>query len=89
MPVVVVNKVFEGQPNILDMLKNDEIELVINTVVEKRSAIRDSYAIRREALLDRVAYFTTIAGARAAAVGMRGMRGLVAYSLQSLQKRLD
>ena len=89
VPVAVVNKVFEGQPNILDMLKNDEIVLVINTVVEKRSAIKDSYVIRREALLDRVAYFTTIAGARAAAVGMRGMRGLVAYSLQSLQKRLD
>jgi len=89
LPVVEVNKVFEGQPHILDMLKNDEIALVINTVVEKRAAIRDSYAIRREALLDRVAYFTTIAGARAAAVGMRDMGGLVAYSLQSLQNRLD
>jgi carbamoyl-phosphate synthase large subunit len=89
MPVTIVNKVFEGQPHILDMLKNDEIALVINTVVEKRSAIRDSYAIRREALLDRVAYFTTIAGAKAAAVGMRDMGGLVAYSLQSLQNRLD
>jgi carbamoyl-phosphate synthase large subunit len=89
IPAALVNKVFEGQPNILDMLKNDEIALVINTVVEKRSAIRDSYSIRREALLDRVAYYTTIAGARAAAVGMRGMRGLVAYSLQSLQNRLD
>jgi carbamoyl-phosphate synthase large subunit len=89
MPVTVVNKVFEGQPHILDMLKNDEIALVINTVVEKRSAIRDSYAIRREALLDRVAYFTTIAGAKAAAVGMRDMGSLVAYSLQSLQNRLD
>jgi carbamoyl-phosphate synthase large subunit len=89
LPVVEVNKVFEGQPHILDMLKNDEIDLVINTVVEKRSAIRDSYQIRREALLDRVAYFTTIAGARAAAVGMRDMGGLVAYSLQSLQNRLD
>jgi carbamoyl-phosphate synthase large subunit len=89
MPVTIVNKVFEGQPHILDMLKNDEIALVINTVVEKRSAIRDSYAIRREALLDRVAYFTTIAGAKAAAVGMRDMGSLVAYSLQSLQNRLD
>ena len=88
VPAIVVNKVFEGQPNILDMLKNDEIDLVINTVVEKRSAIRDSYQIRREALLDRVAYFTTIAGARAAAMGMRHMKELVAYSLQSLQKRL-
>jgi carbamoyl-phosphate synthase large subunit len=88
MPVVVVNKVFEGQPHILDMIKNDEIALVINTVVEKRSAIRDSYAIRREALLDRVAYFTTIAGAKAAAVGMRDMGRLVAYSLQNLQNRL-
>ena len=64
-------------------------QLVINTVVEKRSAIRDSYQIRREALLDRVAYFTTVAGARAAAMGMRHMSDLVAYSLQSLQKRLD
>jgi carbamoyl-phosphate synthase large subunit len=88
MPVVVVNKVFEGQPHILDMLKNDEIALVINTVVEKRSAIRDSYAIRREALLDRIAYFTTIAGAKAAAVGMRDMGRLVACSLQNLQNRL-
>src|SRR5205807_2787354 len=74
VPATIVNKVFEGQPNILDMLKNDEIDLVINTVVEKRSAIKDSYQIRREALLDRVAYFTTIAGARAAAVGMRHMK---------------
>jgi carbamoyl-phosphate synthase large subunit len=71
------------------MIKNDEIALVINTVVEKKSAIRDSYAIRRESLLDRVAYFTTIAGARAAAIGMRSKGNLVAYSLQSLQNRLD
>ena len=88
-PRPLVNKVVEGRPHIVDMMKNDEIALVINTVVEKRSAIRDSYQIRREALLDRVAYFTTIAGARAAAMGMRNMKELVAYSLQSLQKRLD
>jgi carbamoyl-phosphate synthase large subunit len=89
LPVAVVNKVFEGQPHIVDMIKNDEIALVINTVVEKKSAIRDSYAIRRESLLDHVAYFTTIAGARAAAIGMRSKGNLVAYSLQSLQNRLD
>jgi carbamoyl-phosphate synthase large subunit len=89
IPALTVNKVFEGQPHIVDMIKNDEIALVINTVVEKKSAIRDSYAIRRESLQDRVAYFTTIAGARAAAHGMRSKGNLVAYSLQSLQNRLD
>ena len=45
-----VNKVHEGQPHIVDMMKNDEIALVVNTVQEKRSAIQDSKQIRREAL---------------------------------------
>ena len=47
--VTPVNKVHEGQPHIVDMMKNDEIALVFNTVEEKRSAIHDSYAIRRAA----------------------------------------
>ena len=52
------------------MIKNDEIALVFNTVEEKRSAIRDSYVIRREALHDQIPTYTTLAGARAAALGM-------------------
>ena len=52
--VTPVNKVHEGQPHIVDMMKNDEIALVVNTVQEKRSAIQDSYQIRREALTDEI-----------------------------------
>ena len=88
LPVTAVNKVAEGRPHIVDMLLNDEIALVINTVEEKRSAIQDSYAIRRAALNDQVPTYTTISGARAAATGMQGLRELVPYSLQALHQRL-
>jgi len=86
--VVTVNKVAEGRPHIVDMLKNDEIALVVNTVEERRSAIQDSYQIRRAALQDQVPTYTTIAGARAAAIGMQAMRALIPYSIQSLHQRL-
>jgi len=86
--VAVVNKVAEGRPHIVDMLKNDEIALVVNTVEERRAAIQDSYQIRRAALVDQIPTFTTLAGARAAAIGMRAMRGLVPYSIQQLHQRL-
>jgi carbamoyl-phosphate synthase large subunit len=88
LPVAAVNKVAEGRPHIVDMLLNDEIALVINTVEEKRSAIQDSYAIRRAALNDQVPTYTTISGARAAATGMQGLRELIPYALQALHERL-
>ncbi len=88
VPVTPVNKVAEGRPHIVDMIKNDEIAMVINTVEEKRSAIQDSYAIRREALTDQIPTFTTLAGARAAAIGLSGMREFVPYSMQALHQRL-
>src|SRR5574340_646661 len=84
VPVVPVNKVAEGRPHVVDMLKNDEIALVINTVEEKRSAIHDSYAIRRVALTDQVPTYTTLAGARAAATGMAHLADLVPSSIQEL-----
>ena len=59
-----VNKVREGQPHIVDMLKNDEINLIVNTT-EGKQAIADSYSIRRTALLHKVFYMTTMAGAEA------------------------
>jgi len=62
---------------------------VVNTVEEKRTAIHDSYQIRRAALTDQVPTYTTLAGARAAAVGLAGMRGLVPYAIQSLHQRLQ
>ncbi len=88
VPVTAVNKVHEGRPHIVDMMKNDEIKLVVNTVEEKRSAIQDSYHIRREALTDQIPTYTTLAGARAAAQGLAGMRELVPYAMQVLHKRL-
>ena len=83
-----VNKVHEGRPHIVDMIVNNEIAMVINSVQEKRAAIRDSYHIRRAALHDQVPTFTTIAGARAAALGMQGMRELVPFSMQALHREL-
>ncbi|MHB8496159.1 MAG: carbamoyl-phosphate synthase large subunit, partial [Casimicrobiaceae bacterium] len=88
VPVTPVNKVAEGRPHIVDMIKNDEIALVVNTVEEKRAAIQDSYAIRRAALTDQVPTYTTLAGARAAATGMAHMRDLVPYSIQALHAAL-
>jgi carbamoyl-phosphate synthase large subunit len=88
VPVTPVNKVAEGRPHIVDMIKNDEIALVVNTVEEKRSAIKDSYAIRREALTDQVPTYTTMAGAKAAAIGLKAMRELVPYAMQALHERL-
>jgi len=86
--VTVVNKVAEGRPHIVDMIKNGDIVMIINTVEERRSAMEASYSIRRSALQGRVTYYTTIAGAKAACQGMRHMTALGAYSLQDLHQRL-
>ncbi|MCL4802564.1 MAG: carbamoyl-phosphate synthase large subunit, partial [Burkholderiales bacterium] len=88
LPVTPVNKVTEGRPHVVDMIKNGEIDLIVNTVDEKRTAIADSRSIRTTAVQSRVTYFTTIAGARAACAGMRAMGSLVPYDLQGLHKRL-
>ena len=86
--VEVVNKVTEGRPHVVDMIKNQEVALVINTVEERRNAIADSRQIRTSALLARVTTFTTIAGAQAAVQGMRHMDDLKVYSLQELHAQL-
>jgi len=87
--VQTVNKVTEGRPHIVDMIKNNEIALVINTVEERRNAIADSRAIRTSALLARVTTFTTIFGAEAAVDGMKALRGnLDVYSVQELHAQL-
>jgi carbamoyl-phosphate synthase large subunit len=86
--VMPVNKVKEGRPHIVDMIKNGEIAFIVNTVEEQRTAIQDSYSIRRSALQARVTYYTTIAGAKAACAGMRGMGELAPYSVQRLHARL-
>ncbi len=89
LQVTPVNKVAEGRPHIVDMIKNGEIVLIVNTVEDRRSAMQDSYSIRRSALQARVTYFTTVAGARAACTGMQHMQELTAYSVQALHARLN
>jgi carbamoyl-phosphate synthase large subunit len=88
VPVTVVNKVAEGRPHIVDMIKNGEVNLIINTVDSKPSVMRDSYSIRHAALQGRVTYYTTLAGARAACLGMQHMIELQVYDVQAQHKRL-
>ncbi len=72
--VETVNKVTEGRPHVVDHLKNGEIQLVINTVGDK-VAQADSASIRRTALVQSVPYYTTMAGAKAALMGIEaGLR---------------
>jgi carbamoyl-phosphate synthase large subunit len=86
IPVAVVNKVKEGRPHCVDSLKNGEIDLVITTVAENRSQIADSQSIRTTALAQRVTYYTTIAGGRAAVEGMKHLADLRVYDLQNLHR---
>ncbi|CAN5656236.1 carbamoyl-phosphate synthase large subunit [soil metagenome] len=83
-----VNKVIEGRPHIVDLIKNGEIAYIVNTT-EGRQAIADSFSIRREALQQRVTYSTTIAGAKALlhSLEYRGTGPVLA--LQDLHKELD
>jgi carbamoyl-phosphate synthase large subunit len=80
-----VNKVKEGRPHIVDMIKNDEIALIVNTT-EGRSAISDSYAIRREALMHSVCYSTTISGGNAICQAMSHHEIGDVYRLQTLHQ---
>ncbi|HMW78012.1 MAG TPA: carbamoyl-phosphate synthase large subunit [Rhodocyclaceae bacterium] len=88
LPVQSVNKVTEGRPHIVDMIKNNEIVLIINTVEEKRGAIQDSRSIRTSGLQARVTMYTTIWGAEAAAEGIRNRSDLVVYPIQTLHAQL-
>jgi carbamoyl-phosphate synthase large subunit len=92
LEVQAINKVAEGRPHVVDLLKNDgDIGLVINSVQERRNAITDSRAIRKQALANGVTYYTTIAGAWAAVQGMHYLRhgeGLQVYCLQDLHRSL-
>jgi len=89
LKVQPINKVMEGRPHIVDMLKNREVSLIVNTVEEDRRSIQDSWSIRNAALQNRITYYTTIAGARAACLGMKGLREMRPYDIQSLHRSLD
>ena len=87
IPCTVVNKVYEGRPHVVDMIKNGELQLIINTT-EGKKAISDSFTIRRQALQEQVTYTTTISGASAtcAALSTKGLGDVSA--LQDLHKSL-
>ncbi len=82
VPSEPVAKVYEGRPNIVDRLKNDEIALVMNTT-EGNQAVSDSRDIRRVALMDKIPYFTTAAASVAAVAAMKA-RG-EGYGVRTLQ----
>ena len=88
IPVRMVYKVKEGRPHIVDMIKNREIVLVINTTEARKGVIADSRLIRVSALQGRVPYYTTIAGARAAVEGMRASHQLMPFDLRGLHAEL-
>jgi carbamoyl-phosphate synthase large subunit len=88
VPVKRVNKVKDGRPHIVDMIKNGEIELVFTTVDETRTAIADSRSIRTTAQANRVTYYTTISGAKAAVAGIKAIDQLEVYDLQGLHASL-
>ena len=85
--MTTVNKVVEGRPHIVDMMKNGEIDLILNTVDERPNVIADSRSIRTTAVERRIAYYTTLAGARACCAGLRYVNALVPYELQGLHER--
>ncbi len=87
LAVTPVNKVAEGRPHIVDMIKNGDISFIVNVTEDKR-AVADSYEIRRSALQQKVTYYTTLAGAKAACIGMAHMQELEVESLQSLHRQL-
>jgi carbamoyl-phosphate synthase large subunit len=82
-----VNKVREGRPHIVDMIKNDEISLIVNTT-EGRQAIRESQSIRREAVHRKVTYYTTIAAARATCVALEYLDVADVHRLKDLHEEL-
>jgi carbamoyl-phosphate synthase large subunit len=83
-----VNKVMEGRPHVVDLIKNGEINFIVNTT-EGAQAIADSFSIRREALQRKVSYTTTIAGGRATLRALDHENDYTVHSLQQLHRGLD
>ncbi len=82
-----VNKVREGRPHVVDLLKNGGVDLIVNTT-EGRQAIADSFAIRRTAVQHKVPYTTTIAGAKAMVMAIRELGATDVNCLQDLHREV-
>jgi len=88
VPCERVQKVAQGRPHIVDMIKNDQIALIINTT-EGKQAIADSFSIRREALMRGVSYTTTLPAARATCLALHHLEGESVHCLQELHRELN
>jgi len=86
MEVEMVNKVIEGRPHIVDLLKNQGVDFIVNTT-EGKQAIADSFTIRRTALQQKVYNTTTTAGGRACVLALRHEGGYLVHRLQDLHQR--
>ena len=84
LEVEVVNKVREGRPHIVDMLKDGKIAMVINTT-SGESAVSDSFSIRRTALVNKIPYYTTLAGAKAISAAIRAIHDNGGLEVKSIQ----
>ncbi len=82
-----VNKVREGRPHVVDMIKNDEVALIVNTT-EGKQAVRESRSIRREAVARKVTYYTTVAAARATCDALDHLGDIEVNRLQDLHKEM-
>ncbi|GFE61227.1 carbamoyl-phosphate synthase large subunit [Geobacter sp. AOG2] len=87
IPVRRINKVMEGRPHVVDAIKNGEISFVVNTT-QGAQAVADSFSIRRESLMHGIAYYTTVAGARAAVDGILTLKGQD-LTVRTLQEYLN
>ena len=87
MPCRRANKVREGRPHIVDMIKNDEISLIVNTT-EGKQAIFESRSIRRQAVLKKVTYYTTVSAGLATCDAIAHMNEVDVNRLQDLHKEV-
>ena len=87
VPVRAINKLLQGQPHILDAIKNDELSLIVNTTAG-RQAIEDSVYIRQEALGRKIPYSTTLAGASAICQALQSSAEGPVYSLSDLHEEM-
>ena len=83
--VEIVNKLSEGRPNILDLITNGKIDIIINTPVGQERMVDDSY-LRKAAIKKKIAYFTTMAAAKAAASGVKSIKLYGNSEVKSLQE---
>ena len=83
VPCRRVNKVREGRPHVVDLIKNNEISLIVNTT-EGKQAIRESHSIRAEAVHQKITYYTTIAGAKATCDALDHLESVLVNRLQDL-----